>query len=370
MLLVVLDDVGFDKIGAYGHGWPTPATPTLDRLIAEGRFFRHAWSQPMCSPTRATLMTGRLAQRTGVGQIVFSWEEEVGLPDDERTLPEMLRRSPVRWDTSFVGKWHLDGQPDAAHGPGRQGFAWYRGTLGNLREPIHSGEEQAPDLGYAHWIEDDNGELHDQRGWVVERTADDTIARMAAMEEPWLLWSAFHAAHVPFDPVPPGIPGAEVASDAPLADRHEALVRAADHELGRILDAMSPALRARTTVIVVGDNGTPMQAIRPPLPQAQGKGSVYELGVRVPLVVTGPLVDGPGPTDALVHTVDVFATIAALAGVDPGLDRTIDGVSLLPVLRDPGARVRATVTTDVFVPNHGARADALFDAIRDERFKL
>jgi arylsulfatase A-like enzyme len=107
VLIVLLDDVGTDKIGAYAEH-PRPAhTPNLDALAAEGVLFRNAWATPQCSPSRAALLTGRYGRRSGVGRTVQAYESSYELPPDELTLPEMLRGAPDAWDSSEVGKWHL-----------------------------------------------------------------------------------------------------------------------------------------------------------------------------------------------------------------------------------------------------------------------
>lgn len=371
ILLVVLDDVGVDKVAAYGLAESAPPTPTLSRLAEEGRVFRRAWVNPMCSPTRAAIMTGRHGRRTGIGMIVDSWKEEPDLAEAEISIPEVLDRSGKSWSTSFVGKWHLSSKlgPGVLKAPARQGFDWYRFVPGNLREPFGGRDDEK--RSYARWLEVDNGETKEQEGYILRHQADDAIARMKEMPEPWFLWTAFTGVHVPLAP-PPAEYGARVPSDPTDADLYDATLRALDHELGRVVGSLSAEQRARTTIIVVGDNGTPDHAIRAPFDPREGKGSLMELGVRVPLIVTGPLVEKAGPTDALVHGVDIFATIADVAGVDvSSLGTPIDGVSFYDALKRPDAPgPRTFVYTEKFKPNGSGAHDEDFRAVRDARWKL
>ncbi|MEQ1507710.1 MAG: sulfatase-like hydrolase/transferase [Myxococcota bacterium] len=372
VLIVVLDDVGVEHVAAYGTAHRPPPTPTLDRLAKDGVRFDHAWSQPVCSPTRATILTGRYARRTGIGQIIDTWKDEHDLADAEVTIPEMLDRSKASWDTSAVGKWHLASRREnPALSPGRQGFDWWAGTLGNLRDQFQGGKGDG--WGYFQWMKNDNGKMKEVSGYVVTDTTDDAIGRVKVMKEPWFLYVAYNAAHFPMHVPPKGLGAAPVTEASSDLDKYDAVLQALDHEVGRLLDAMSPELRARTTVMVVGDNGTPDFAVRPPLDADRAKGSVYELGVHVPLLVTGPYVGDPGSaTDALVHTTDLFATVADIANVDLGsLGRPIDGVSFLPLLQEPGhASIRQTVYTEKFMPNGFGPYDRDTVAIRDARFKL
>jgi arylsulfatase A-like enzyme len=371
VLVIVLDDVGVDKVQAYGVSESAPPTPALSRLASEGRLFRHAWVQPLCSVSRAALMTGRYPRRTGVGHLVDHYRDEPELDEAEISIPEMLDRSGKDWHSSFVGKWHLNsargrGVPRA---PGRQGFDWYRFLPGNLREGNTNGSAK----NYERWDEIDNGEPKEMDGYILRHQADDAIARIDEMPEPWFLWTAFTGVHVPLTPPPAKYYGnLGVTEKSSEQDLYDAVLRALDVEVGRVVASLTAEQRARTTIIVLSDNGTPDHAIRPPLDPKDGKGSVMELGVRVPFIVTGPLVEEPGPTDALVSNVDVFATIADVAGVDVSeLGVPIDGVSFYSSLKKPkGPGARTTVYTEKFLPNGNVPYTDDIRAIRDERWKL
>jgi arylsulfatase B len=364
VVLVVLDDVGAERVAAYGSPWPSPPTPALSQLSQEGVRFTRAWSNPVCSPTRATLLTGRYARRTGVGRIVDSWKDEPELALSEVTLPELLAGARTPYHSSAVGKWHLGSMRTGPMHPGRQGFAWWAGPQGNLRDRFEGGKSE--DWGYFRWMKNEGGQVREASGYVTTDTTDDAIARLSAMPEPWFLYVAFNAAHFPLHTPPPGLGLPGVTDASPEPDRYDSVLVALDRELGRLMQAMSPELRQRTYVFVVGDNGTPDFAIRPPLDPSHAKGSVRELGVHVPLLVTGPDI-APGSTSrALVHTVDVFATIADLAGLAPG---PVDGISFRPAWTE-GTSPRRFVFTEEFSDNGPGPHERVTVAIRNETHKL
>jgi arylsulfatase B len=359
VLIVIIDDVGIDKIASYGVGVPAPPTPTIDGLAARGVKFHNAWSYPTCSPARGALLTGRHARRFGIGDWIQPWEDPARLAEEEVTLPEMLRHAGTSWDSSLVGKWHLTsfmGDRDSIlHGPGRQGFAWHGGGLGNLDNVLGPGRPDNP--GYYRWEKDTNGVLSIETEYVTVATTDDGIARMQAMSEPWLMLASYNAVHTPLAPPPAElVPELTSGSDVTLYD---AILMATDREIGRLLDALPAHTTLPTTIVVVSDNGTPIADTHPSLEGRGGKGSPYELGVRVPLVVVSPLVQQPGRSDALVHVVDLFATVAELADVDlsevpgaTGAPLVHDSVSLVPYLLDPAApSQRELMYSEAFWPN-------------------
>jgi arylsulfatase A-like enzyme len=374
VLLLILDDIGTDKVGAYAeHPHPAP-TPNIDALAARGVLFRNAYAPPMCSPSRAALLTGRLNRRYGLGKALATRKGEFELPLDEVTIPEMLAHGPHTYASSAVGKWHLASaeSPSGYRHPLASGFPWYAGAFGNVRNTKLEGPED-----YFHWRKDTNGRIAWTSTYATTDTVDDALARIDAMPEPWFLWVAFNAAHYPLHEPPAGL-----YSGQPLltpADAYHAVVEALDREIGRLLASVDSEVLARTTVILVADNGTPKAVVTAPRNPAHFKRTLYEGGINVPLIVVGPEVARPGSESAaLVHVVDVLPTVAEIAGVDlaalrraDGGPLEIDGRSLLPFLRDPDAPSRhATVYQDFFTPNGDGPYRHDEAAIRDERWKL
>jgi arylsulfatase B len=377
VLVLLLDDTGQDKVSAYGVHPDPPQTPHIDALAAQGMRFTQAWAYPMCSSTRAALLTGQHTRRYGIGDRltpnVSSWELVAG---ETLTLPQALGASPWPWDSSMLGKWHLSagnlGQ-DPLHHPLDHGFAWSEGSLANLYAALTDTYPQA-ERDYFLWEEIRNGEVSWKETYATTEVVDDALRRAPQMQEPWLMWVALPSAHDPLHVPPPSLySGPEPVTELELMD---AMVEAMDAEIGRLLDGLPPALLARTNVVLMGDNGTPSHGIAPPLDPGRGKSSVYEGGVRVPFVVAGPAVAQPGTvSDALVSVVDLYPTLIELAGADPAqLPTVLDGQSFLPVLSDPMLSDptqprRDTLYADFFYPNGPGPYSFSATSVRDARYK-
>lgn len=376
LLIVVLDDVGVDMIGAYGEGTAAERTPRIDDLARGGVRFTRAYTSPVCSPTRASVMTGRYGFRTGIGTV-----EEIGgfdLPLAEVTIPEVLDAGSRGYAHAAIGKWHLSADLEAGStAPNDAGWQHFAGALHNVTD-------------YYDWDKTIDGQVVHTTEYVTIDNADSAIEWIAARTGPWCCYLAYNAAHT-------GLSGGRIYQDPPaslttfdedpgrgippLQRKYLAILEALDHELGRVLDSLPADVRARTTILVLGDNGTPGQVTEAPFPKIHGKGTVHEGGIRVPLVIAGHGVARPGVCDALVHSVDLFATVAELAGVGPeelaGLlpaGRTLDSRSLVPYLADPDrASIRETAYAEWFTPNHdpAVSEEAAFNrAIRNDRYKL
>lgn len=375
VLVLLIDDVGVDKIGAYGTPWAAP-TPRIDALAATGVRFTRAWASPVCSPSRGTLLTGRFPRRTGLGWLVDSGSDDHVLPLEVTTVPEALwqARSSSSWSNGAIGKWHLAGPdaPDWLVHPNRSGFDWFVGPTGN---PPYGGR------GYHDWDRNQNGVLSTSTTYLTTATVDDALDRVAQMPEPWFLYVAFNAAHTPLNDPPAHLLSGDVpGQDAPAEDRYDAVLEALDTEIGRLLDALGPDRLARTTVMLAGDNGTSDFGVPEEVDEGRNKHTVYERGIRVPLIVTGPHVRAPGVSDALVHLADVLPTVADLAGVPltgdagerldlPDGEVLLDGRSLLPFLADPTASGRTWLYTEAHSNGPGPYG---IDrrAIRDATHKL
>lgn len=370
VLLVVLDDVGVELIGAYGH--PLAATtPTLDDLAAHGVRFDRAYAEPWCSPTRAELLTGRYAARFGLGRAIELSDPDVSLPDDVTSLPEVLATAPDAWRSAMFGKWHLHTLADGAlDAPLREGFDHWSGTLGNLASD-HASDGHGQD--YFFWEQVTDGTPRRRRGYVTSATIDDASAWIDAQptDAPWFVWLALHAAHIPFQLPPLGlhtVRGPDAFSQHGIV---RATLEAADTELGRLLATMDPEVRARTVVIVVGDNGTIDNAGLAGFRNRPAKSTVYEAGVHVPLIIAGGPVTRQGTVSpALVHAVDLFPTIADLAAADVA-DLPLDGTSVVPYLRDPDqASTRTWTLATSFAPNGSDWRSTGSAMVRGPRFKL
>ncbi|HHO54219.1 MAG TPA: hypothetical protein ENK18_25955 [Deltaproteobacteria bacterium] len=370
VLVILMDDVGIDNVGLYGVGSDPPPTPNLDGLAERGVLFRNAWALPECSPTRASLLTGRYPRRTGIGS-VLQMRGFVALADAEVTIPEVLATSPLGYRSALAGKWHLAPLlwPWRFH-PAEQGFERHMGSMDNLQARLRLWSDATFPLGYYFWEKNTDGVLSWETTYATTETTDDALALMTELGEPWFVLLAYNAAHSPWDVPPPQL----LTGPPPLdeIESFDAAITAMDTEIGRLLAEMPPDQLDRTTIVALADNGTPQQVVEPPVPVWQSKGGWMEGGSRVPLIVAGPLVSRPGAvSDALVHVVDVLPTVAALAGasLDDGIER--DGLSLLPYLADPAyPSGRGVLWTEKFFPNGEGPYVDKFRAVRDASHHL
>ena len=339
ILLIIADDYGIDATRFYPKTDrrvttpPAPATPNLAQLAADGLLFRNARAQPSCSPTRSTILTGRYGFRTGIGKPVPK-DLSATVPvfaQAEFTLPEAFAkafegRPALAYHLAHIGKWHLS---RGINDPKLQGWDHFSGP-----HPKLAGLDN-----YYSWPKVVNGV---ETPWTVYATTDqvnDTLAEIAkagAANRNYFIWLALSAPHAPYqlpplhlttyDSTPP--------TGAPRRTYYEAMIEAMDTELGRLLDGVD---LTTTTVIFVGDNGTPNEVTASPYKPDHAKLRVYEQGVKVPMIVAGNAVVAPGrQVTGLVNTVDLFPTILRLAGINPTdvlpSGRKTDGVSFLPYI--------------------------------------
>jgi len=366
ILLLIGDDLGVERVGAYGEHSDPGRTPNLDRLAARGILFRNAWSTPYCSPTRATMLTGRQPFRTGVGAVIQP-ASAFRLSVDEITLPELLRDGTGgAYHSAAIGKWHLSGGTlVAAQHPLDCGFDFHSGSLHNIDD-------------YFSYPKSVNGAIGSSDVYATSDTTNDAIRARQVLPEPWFLWVAYNAPHKPHHAPPASLTTYTLSGnpDDTPALHVKAMIEAMDAEIGRLLSSIPPDVRQRTTVIFVGDNGTYGPATDGPFADGHAKGTCFEGGINVPLIVDGPHVRIRGSESAaLVDLVDVYSTVAEIAGVDPASvlppGHGLDSISLLPYLRDPARpSLRHVVYTERFTPNGSGPYIFREQAVRNERYKV
>lgn len=347
VVVVLLDDVGRDRIGAYSdHPRPAP-TPHIDDLAERGVLFRNAWAYPSCSPTRASLLTGRHADRHGIGAVILPRDGvQTTLDPAEWILPEALpeHRSVV------IGKWHLRDSGGSKMHPNDLGFD---------RSIVYAGSND-----YESWIRVVDGEGTPRTGYFPLTVAEDATAAVRGASEPFFVYLCPKLAHAPYH-VPPGDLHTRTETET-RAQKHVAMTEAADTLLGRVLDAVE---LSDTYVFVIGDNGSPGPTVTDPFEPGRTKGSFYEGGVRVPFLVAGPGVARGVETDELVHVTDVFATVLELVDA-PGPKRGAeDSVSFAPLLRAKGVSgARESLYVTEFP--HEGKVGRTVRAVRTKRHKL
>lgn len=378
VLIIVLDDIGRDRLASFGGTASTALTPAIDALRARSVVFDHAWATPVCSSTRAALLTGRRPHRTGVGDLVNP-EDDWSLPPTEVTVGAALAAAPEPWDTAFVGKWHLSTRAAGPAYPLGFGFASFSGSMANIDARFQGTLPPQPLLpvGYFQFEWNDGGALAWVQGYATDRAVDDARRALRAAGHPSLTVVALNAAHKPWHVPPPVWRRSPLGP--PWTDDHtlDWMVESADLAVEALVAAAGPD----ATIVLLADNGTVDDVLLAPYDAAAlpfGKGSVHEAGVNVPFLVAGPLVTVPGVSRALVEVTDVFDTVLAIAGLtDDDVDDALgpvdrDSVSLLPYLADPARpSLRPTAVTDRFLPNGPGEDRTLhYRAARDARFKL
>ncbi|MEO0323677.1 MAG: sulfatase-like hydrolase/transferase [Myxococcota bacterium] len=348
VLLLIADDLGLDASAQYDVSEDLPETPTLDGLAREGLVFDNAWATPACTTTRGTLITGRHGIHSGVDRVPDTLDDAV---------PTLHRQLGATTDvrTAVIGKWHLTRDGSDLGAPLRAGADHYAGTFEGVLDS------------YTDWTLTTEGRQERRTAYHTSAMTDLALDWIAAQEQPWFLWLAFVAPHSPFH-LPPaelherGLSGtaADIADDP--RPYYLAAIEAMDREIGRLLATLAPEVRDETLIVFVGDNGSPARAVSE-FQRRRAKGSLYEGGVRVPLVVSGAGVTRRGEREAgLVHTVDVAPTLLEILGAPP-MDG-VDGESFAPALTASGATPRALNYTE-FVS-----AEETGWAVRDARYKL
>lgn len=371
VLLVIADDLGVDQLACYGLGQDLPVTPTLDQLAGAGVRFDRCWSNPLCSPTRAGILTGRHAFRHGIGEAIQKQSPALELA--ERTLPECLDLNPtLGYRHALIGKWHLGNEQNGGDfGPNLAGFSHFAGSKFGMWHQTSAVTQQ-----YFLWVEVTDGVAITQTNYNTTETVDDALAWIHSVPSPWFCIVSFCAPHQPFHAPPPALHTSSIPLTPPwLTPRpyYKAMVEALDTEFGRLLAGLG-AQASQTTVVFVGDNGTPAEGVVAPFHPGRAKGTLFEGGVHVPLIVRGPQVVAPGRSSAaLVQTCDLFATILDLAGFTLPYGVLVpptavhDAVSFHRNLADPAApSARHHLFTEVF--DHAQTS--LSRAVRNERFKL
>jgi arylsulfatase A len=340
VVLVMMDDLGYGDLGSYGA--PDVRTPNIDRLAREGVRFTDAYAaSPVCSPTRAALISGHYPQREGLeSALAIAPDRDRGLVARGASLPSLLRAAGYR--TALFGKWHLGWKPEFR--PLAHGFDQFYGFLSGAHS-YHTNRAEVfrAGAGPADLFENDapvqaTGYLTDE----ISRRAVRFIAQHA--DQPFFVEVAYNAVHWPFEPPdrPPTdtTPGAsrslrqmpDEPTPATRADYVRMLERA-DRGVGEILAALDAAgLSRNTLVIFTNDNGGEWLSRNAPL--FHRKYTLWEGGIRVPLIMRWPERIPPRQTSPQVAiTMDVSATIlSATAAVTPPGTR-IDGIDLLPVAR-------------------------------------
>jgi arylsulfatase A-like enzyme len=356
VVLIVADDLGWSDLGCYGAD--LLETPSIDKLASGAIRFTNAYAASVCTPTRACLLTGRHYARLHM----TVWREAAetppqnrklippiaaaNLPQNEQTLAEVFQSAGYR--TALVGKWHLG---DAANYPETQGFDYnIGGTLWGAPEsyffPYRGKGEFGQDLRYVPHLEDGKpGE------YLTDRLTDEALKLIdSAGDLPFFLCLAHHAPHIPVQAKPELVDHYKRKMKPGLHHRlpeYGAMVQSLDESVGRVLNRLDQrGLTDRTVVVFASDNGGYIGnfgkvPVTSNFPLRSGKGSLYEGGIRIPLIIRSPGARSPhGVCKEPVYVADLFPTLLEIAGLQTDPKIPLDGRSLGPLLNDPSASLK------------------------------
>lgn len=329
ILLIIADDLGLDASAQYSYSSDVPSTPTLNQLALDGLVFENAWATPACTTTRGTLITGKHGVNSGVDTVPNLMDSTT------LTLQRFLSQniSTSEYQSAVIGKWHLGGgNPDASH-PNESGVPFYAGNISGVLDD------------YNLWSKVTNGVTAQSNIYHTSEITDTAINWVGAQTKPWFLWLAYVAPHSPFH-LPPetlherNLSGTTEDISTNPRQYYLAAIEAMDTEIGRLLDSLSSETKENTLIVFIGDNGTPRLVVDTSVFSSnKAKNTLYEGGIRVPMIVSGAGVSRKGQREsALVNTVDIYPTFLEASGASQ--NSSIDGQSFFSLLSDTQASQR------------------------------
>ena len=350
IVFIVADDLGWKDVGFHGSDIKTP---NLDSLAAGGARLEQYYAQPMCTPTRACLMTGRYPLRYGLQTGVIPSAHTWGLPTDEWLLPQALK--DAGYDTAIVGKWHL-GHADPKYWPRQRGFDHQYGPL--IGEIDYFTHEQH---GVVDWFRDNKSVK--EEGYSTTLLGNDAVKLISGHDtaRPLYLYLTFNAAHTPYQATPEYLDRYKDISD-PSRRAYAGSITAMDDQLGRVLAALEQkGMRKNTLIVFMSDNGGThnamfagegdMSKVKIPCdngPYREGKASLYEGGTRVCALANWPGHIQAGTTvDGMIHAVDWYPTLIGLAGGETGKAKPLDGMNVWPTLSEGKPSPRTEIVYNI-----------------------
>ncbi|WP_346883613.1 sulfatase-like hydrolase/transferase [uncultured Algibacter sp.] len=346
IILILADDMGLDATPGYNtFGAVKPMMPNLQAMLNDGIKFTNLWAYAVCSPTRASIITGKYGFRTQVSKP----GDDLSL--NETSLQKYMANENTGYANAVIGKWHLS--DDESH-PNNLGVDYYAGMLsGGVRS-------------YSSWDLVENGQTTTVNEYTTTKLTDLAINWIDNQSQPWFLWLAYNAPHTPFH-LPPNdlhfqgdLPSDTASINANPIPYYMAMLEAMDTEMGRLFNSLSDQERANTIFVFVGDNGTPNRVVQS-YPRQRAKNSIYQGGVNVPMVISGKNVERKNTEEnAVINTTDLFATIANIAGVN--VTEINDSKSFKPLLTSSSGAIRKYAYSDV-TNNSGAIDYAVTDGI-------
>jgi|MEHZ01.5.fsa_nt_MEHZ011397388.1_15 arylsulfatase A-like enzyme len=341
ILFILSDDQGVDASAEYDYSLFPPTTPTISQLAADGVIFQNAWATPACSTTRAAILTGKHGVNSGVISVPGN------LNEDDEIIYEYLANNAAtsNYASAYIGKWHLNSALIGEESnPVGNGIPYYAGSLANLT--VDDGD-------YTNWeLTEDSTDTDisttistEYNTSVLTRLAENWIA---GQDSPWFLTLAYAAPHSPIHLPDSSLHTRDITDCSDSRECFLAMIEAMDTEIGNLLDTLSQEERDNTVIIFVGDNGTGNgQRDQVVFTNGQVKGSLFEGGLRVPMVVSGAGVSRADVVEnSLITVTDMYATIAELAGAD--ITSIYDSISFAGYLSSVDGDTREHAYSDYF----------------------
>ncbi|MFC1716864.1 sulfatase-like hydrolase/transferase [Candidatus Poribacteria bacterium] len=326
ILLILVDDLGFGDLSSYGS--EDLRTPHVDNLVNSGVRFDNFYANcPVCSPTRASIMTGRYPDMVGVPGVIRTHTiSDFGrLASHAVMLPEVLKRAG--YNTAIVGKWHLG--LESPNTPNERGFDHFHGFLGDMMDDYYT--HRRHDNNYMRL----NDQVIDPEGHATDLFSQwsvDYVKSQAESDNPFFLYLAYNAPHTPIQPPEEWLE--RVKKREPGMDDKRAklatLIEHMDDGIGRVMGALEESgMSENTLVIFTSDNGGQLNIGASNGPLNGGKGQMYEGGIKEPMCAVWPGRIEPGScSNRVALTMDLFPAICEAAGA--GYDHEIDALSILP----------------------------------------
>ncbi|MGB9041862.1 MAG: arylsulfatase [Pseudolabrys sp.] len=375
IVVILADDLGNADLGYRGSDIKTP---NIDKLAQDGVRLDSFYGMPVCTPSRAELMTGRYAMRYGLETLVIFPSHTYGLPTDERTLPQALK--DAGYDTAMVGKWHL-GHADQKYWPQNRGFDHFYGNL--VGEVDYFTKERG---GIVDWQRD--GKFLKEDGYYTDLIGNEAVSIIDHHDtsKPLFLYVASLAPHAPYQAPQDSIDGYKDLAGNIHRHTYAAMITDLDTQVGRIVDALKQkGMLDNTLIIFSSDNGGATSALfatgarspeereesggvgleeKPPASNGNlrgGTGALHEGGVRVPTIFYWPAKLKPRVVDEPLAMVDVMPTVLALAGAHGSEDHPFDGKDIWQTLAEGASSPHEDILINV---------EAFRGAIRKCNWKL
>ena len=340
IVFILIDDMGWDVFGNYpGITGTKASTPNIDALAKDGITFLNFWTNPVCTPTRASLLTGKYNFRTGVGGV--QTPPTATLQSSEIVIQKYINdKTANKYATALVGKWHVSANNDLT-APESFGINYFSGILTG----------SVPD--YYDWTKTSNGIQQNTTNYATTQLVDDSLNWIKQQSKPFFLWLAFNAPHTPFHRPPLNLITNQSLSDntatinANKYTYYLASIEAMDKEIGRLIASLTAAQKENTVFVIMGDNGTPGQVAQAPYTANGTKSTLFQGGINTPLIISGKNVTRKNVVEtALVQAQDLFPTFAEIAGAGSG--SYMDGISISPLFTNANATKRTYVYTEQF----------------------